>query len=97
MLIHQNTIELFFTTKDNTKLNGLYLENDKNLPTAIYFGGNAEDSTNFIETAKEIKNYNFIIFNYRGYALSEGIPSKKTILNDTLEIYDTENSVKLSI
>ncbi len=98
MLINQNTTELFFMTKDNTKLNGIYLENGKNLPTTIYFGGNAEDSTNFIEIATKIKNYNFLIFNYRGYALSEGISSKKTILNDALEIYDKyldENSVAI--
>ena len=88
MLNYKNTIELFFTTKDGNRLNGVLLENDKNFPTAIYFGGNGEDATNFIEIAKEIKGYNFLIFNYRGYGLSEGNPSKDLILSDSTQIYD---------
>ncbi len=80
--------EKVFTTKDSTKLYGVYLESDKRLPLAIYFGGNAENAVNFIEIAKFIKGYNFLVFNYRGYGLSEGKPSKKALLSDALEIYD---------
>ena len=88
MLKYKNTQEVSFTTKDGIKLNGIFYENDEKFPTGIYFGGNGEDALNFIDIAKEIKGYNFLVFNYRGYGLSEGEPSKNSILSDAKEIYE---------
>ena len=88
ILKYENVQEVYFTTKDGRNLNGILYKNGDNLPTAIYFGGNGEDALNFIEIAKEIEGYNFLVFNYRGYGLSEGEPSKEKILRDTKEIYD---------
>ena len=88
VLTYRNVTQKIITTKDSKKLYGVYLENDKKLPLAIYFGGNSENAVDFIETLKHIKKYNFLIFNYRGYGLSEGKPSKDALLSDALEIYD---------
>jgi pimeloyl-ACP methyl ester carboxylesterase len=98
MLRYKKSKEIFFITEDNTRLNGIFYKNGEGLPTAIYFGGNGEDSLNFIDIAKEIKEYNFLVFNYRGYGLSEGEPSRDSILNDAKEIYDKfldKNSVAI--
>lgn len=79
---------LTFTTKDGTKLEGVYQENGKKLPLLLYFAGNAENVLHTYEIAQKIKNYNFLAFNYRGYGLSQGEPSEKTLLEDALEIFD---------
>ena len=78
-----------FRTKDGIKLKGAYLQNAKNAPLVLYFSGNANNVAEFIDkTASKIKGYNFIGFNYPGYAGSEGVPCEKCILKYALEIYD---------
>ena len=76
-----------FNTSDGLKLEGGYLEHEKELPLILYFGGNAMNVLHFLDdTASQIKNYNFIAFNYPGYANSEGKPSEEKILKYALEI-----------
>ena len=70
-----------FKTSDGTVLEGGYLEHKKGLPLVLYFGGNAANVLYFLDDrAREIKNYNFIAFNYPGYGNSQGKPSEKAIL-----------------
>ncbi len=81
--------EIKFKTSDGFILDGAYLENRKNLPLVLYFGGNAENSKCFINNiSSKLKGYNFISFNYPGYLKSEGKSSEKTILKYALEIYN---------
>jgi pimeloyl-ACP methyl ester carboxylesterase len=81
--------EIEFVTSDGIKLKGAYLENKKDAPLVLYFSGNANNAIEFVDKiAPKLKNYNFIAFNYPGYAESEGIPSEKSILKYALEIYD---------
>ena len=54
----------------------------------LYFGGNADDATEFIKIAKDIKGYDIVAFNYRGNALSTGKPSQDLLFDDALKIYD---------
>lgn len=69
-------------------LDGVYLENNSS-KLIIYFGGNADDATDFISIFKNLKNFDIVAFNYRGNALSSGTPSEKALFNDALRIYDT--------
>lgn len=55
----------------------------------LYFGGNADDSTHFLDYVKELQGYDVIAFNYRGYGASTGIPSEQALFEDALKIYDT--------
>ncbi len=55
----------------------------------IYFGGNADDATEFIKIAKDIEDFDIVAFNYRGNALSTGKPSQDLLFGDALKIYDT--------
>lgn len=81
--------EIEFITSDGIKLKGAYLENKKNAPLVLYFSGNANNAIEFVDKiAPKLKNYNFIAFNYPGFANSEGKPSEKSILKYALEIYD---------
>ena len=81
--------KIFFTTSEGIKLEGAYLENKKDAPLVLYFSGNANNVIEFIDKiAPALKNYNFIGFNYPGYAGSEGKPCEECILKYALEIYD---------
>ncbi|WP_456488920.1 alpha/beta hydrolase [Caminibacter pacificus] len=81
--------KLYFTTSDGKRLEGAYLENKKGAPLVLYFSGNANNVIEFIDNiAVNIKDYNFLGFNYPGYAGSEGEPCEEYILKYALEIFD---------
>ena len=82
------TKEIYFKTDDGIILQGGFTKNGENLPLVLYFSGNANNVLEFLDkTAPKIKNYNFIGFNYPGYAKSEGKPTEKAILKYADEIY----------
>jgi pimeloyl-ACP methyl ester carboxylesterase len=81
--------KIYFTTNDGIKLEGAITQNGENLPLVLYFSGNANNVIEFLDNiASKIKNFNFIGFNYPGYAGSEGKPCEKCIEKYALEIYD---------
>ncbi len=85
-----NLKEINLKIDDKVSLNGLYYQSfDANAPLIIYFSGNATDAKEFMLLGDELKNYNILVFNYRGYLKSTGKPSEKTIFEDALKIYDT--------
>ena len=85
----QHIKTIYFKTSDGIKLEGGFVKNGDNLPLVLYFSGNANNVLEFLDnTAVNLKNYNFIAFNYPGYANSEGKPCEKCVLKYALEIYD---------
>ena len=68
-------------------LDGVYLDNSSK-KLIIYFGGNADDATDFLEIIKDTRGFDAVAFNYRGNGLSRGIPSEKALYEDALKIYD---------
>jgi pimeloyl-ACP methyl ester carboxylesterase len=81
--------KIYFTTSDGIKLEGAFTKNGDNLPLVLYFSGNANNVIEFLDKiAPKIKNFNFIGFNYPGYAGSEGKPCEECIEKYALEIYD---------
>ncbi len=68
-------------------LDGVYLDNSSK-KLIIYFGGNADDATDFLEIIKDMRGFDAVAFNYRGNGLSKGIPSEKALYEDALKIYD---------
>ncbi|OGO82350.1 MAG: hypothetical protein A2Y18_04075 [Clostridiales bacterium GWD2_32_19] len=87
----ENCEEVRITTTDNIKLHGWYVKNSelKKAPLIIYFGGNAEEVSNFIHYKDSLKGWDIVAINYRGYGLSEGKPSEKNIFKDAEYIYDS--------
>lgn len=62
----------------------------------IYFGGNGDELSNFIEDAKRLKGWSVALVNYRGYGLSQGRPGEDSLFGDAVVIYDyltTRNDV----
>ncbi|WP_338388438.1 alpha/beta hydrolase [Caminibacter mediatlanticus] len=70
-------------------LEGGYVENKKDAKVVLYFGGNSNNVLEFLENiATQIKDFNFIAFNYPGYGNSQGLPSEEKILKYSIEIFD---------
>lgn len=73
----------------NVGLQGWYIPasgNDK--PTLFYYGGNAEEISQMIPSLLKLGDYNFVLFNYRGYGSSTGKPGETAFKQDALFIFD---------
>jgi len=89
-----------FSPKDSKKiklevangifLDGLYKKSDRhNALLLIYFGGNSDDAMRFLLHVEHMQDFDIVVFNYRGYLKSGGVPSEKNLFSDSLKIYDT--------
>jgi len=66
------------------KVNGSKPDSDS---IAIYFGGNAEDTSGMLSFLSELNVRQSYTYNYRGYGLSEGVASERDICSDAVTIY----------
>jgi len=75
---------------DGTRVHGWFIRNGPGgrLPLLVYFGGNAEDVSWFLQDHPRYKGWSILLMNYRGFGLSEGRPSEHDLLNDALFLYD---------
>jgi hypothetical protein len=82
--------EVLFTTRDGTRLAGfLALPPREKPPAVIFFGGNADEATEYVPQARENYGERAVLFvNYRGYGASGGKPGEKALVADAIELYD---------
>ena len=82
--------EIQILTPDGVKLHGWFVKssNKKSSRLLIYFGGNAEEASWFLDNVSYLKGWSLLLMNYRGYGLSEGSPTEKNLFQDALLIYD---------
>jgi hypothetical protein len=87
--IFSNIEDISLETPDKIKLKGYIIHNstESKSPLMIYFGGNNEPVPPFF--LRNFKGWNVAFINYRGYGLSDGIPTQQNLKNDALTIYDT--------
>ena len=66
-----------------------YFLKDKSFANVLFFHGNAELAQEYDDVANYYNRYdiNFIVADYRGYGLSDGIPDKDNLLSDAKKIY----------
>ncbi|MFW6024727.1 MAG: alpha/beta hydrolase [Candidatus Woesearchaeota archaeon] len=81
--------EVNLTIKENRTIRGWFLNQTNSSGTVIYFGGNAEEVSWILDRKEEFREWNVLTFNYRGYGLSEGIPTEENLKEDSIEIYDS--------
>ncbi|MBE1442830.1 alpha/beta hydrolase [Paenibacillus sp. OAS669] len=88
--LYGNVEELNITTPDNVILNGWLLKNSvsEKSPLIIYFGGSAEEVSDILLQAKQLRGWSVALINYRGFGLSEGSPNQENVFNDSTYIYD---------
>lgn len=78
----------FYVTKKIT-IDGVYKKSqNKNAPLLIYFGGNADDATRILLHVENLRKFDVLSFNYRGYVKSTGKPSQRVLFSDSIKIYD---------
>ena len=82
------------TMPDGVHLRGWLVHNStqSRSPLIIYFGGSGSESSEIIPYAKTIDGWSIALVNYRGFGLSEGMPTQSNVLADSLFIYDTLTS-----
>jgi uncharacterized protein len=82
--------EVLHTAADGTRLAGvLALPPLERVPLVIYFGGNAEEVTEYAPGAPVVYgNRAVLLVNYRGYGRSTGRPGETAMVGDALELFD---------
>jgi len=86
----ENIESLSLRVKDGVVLDGvLRKDEESDAGLILYFGGNADDATQFVVYTKALQGYDIVTFNYRGYVGSTGVPSEEALFEDALKIYDT--------
>lgn len=85
---------LVISTEDKQMINGWFIpvadpEMVSSVPTILYCHGNGGSISHRVEIAKVFHdhNYNFLIFDYRGYGKSSGKPSEKGLYRDATAAY----------
>ena len=95
-LLNEESFEEIRIDNNGKLLDGWIKYNTKQqqAPLLIFFGGNAQNSSNtclnFLDTDKYeyFQGYNFMIVDYPRYGLSDGTPSDKTMFDSALKVYD---------
>ncbi len=85
------TVELTVSADDGTQLHGWirYPERREPKGLVLYFGGNAEEVSGFVqETPEQLPAWSVASFNYRGYGNSAGKPSEAALTADARTIFD---------
>lgn len=100
-------VDVNFNSEDGVKLHGWYFHNPsfKNKPkaTLVFFHGNAENITTHFGSLYWLLdfNYDYFIFDYRGYGKSEGSPTQQGTFYDgkaaVRYIYERNNNIPLII
>ena len=82
--------ELTFAAADGTRLSGLWMEASEPLGVVVYAHGNAGNLSHRIPTAEVWRRQlglSVLLFDYRGYGRSQGVPDESGIRQDTLAAY----------
>ncbi len=93
ILIETDKYKKIVIETNGTRLDGWFNYIDDNAYTIIYFGGNAQSSAIFFAEQNsanwdEFGEYNFVMVDYPGYGLSNGIPNEESIFSMSLTVFD---------
>ena len=78
---HEN---VYFNSKDGTKLNAWYIAPNKNKPVILFSHGNGGNISYFFDMLIPFaqEGYGIFIYDYRGYGNSSGFPYENGLYND---------------
>ena len=73
------------------KINSRFFLKDPKFPNIIFFHGNAEIANDYDDISILFNNsgFNFIVIEYRGYGLSSGIATSKSLHKDSICTFDS--------
>lgn len=95
---YEKVENIFISTPDKIKLNAWYIKAKKNKPTVIFCHGNGGNISyyEYILDVLASKGYGVLLFDYRGYGESSGIPTEKglyTDLNSVVSYLETKEKI----
>ena len=75
-----------FDAPNGKKITGVYLPAKQHRPTLLFFHGRGGNVSHFEQFAQAYAplGYGIFMFDYRGFGLSRGTPSQKTVFEDAL-------------
>ncbi len=81
--------DIYFNTSDGKRLNGWFIAGDEAGFTVILCHGNAGNISHRLEKLSMFHKMglNVLIFDYRGYGKSEGVPSESGLYKDAMAAY----------
>lgn len=86
---------VFLEADDGTRLHAWHVPGS---PLVLYFGGNAEEvSWMAAEARRQAPATGWLLVDYRGYGRSEGSPSEKSLVADSLKWYEKAKSLSPSV
>lgn len=77
--------DAWFTADDGVRLHGRFFDHPRPRAVALFCHGNAGSVASWSEVARELNvrhHLAVLVFDYRGYGKSEGVPSEQGILRD---------------
>ncbi len=78
--------DVFFTSKDKTKLHGVWLKSNQSKATVLIYHGNAQNLSSHIHLTHWLfeQGYDLFVFDYRGYGQSHGKAKPKGVHDDAI-------------
>jgi pimeloyl-ACP methyl ester carboxylesterase len=85
--------EVRLATPDGVTLHGwlkrpVRLRPGARYPLVIVYGGVRRDLSQVVRRAKAPGEWGWLLMNYRGFGLSEGVPAERYVIEDATRIYD---------
>lgn len=87
--------DIYFVGDDGTRLHSLFVSSPSASGTVLYFGGDTfRIGTSGLSVAKFFPslNMNVLLIDYRGYGLSEGVPTLESVKSDAVHAFDLARS-----
>jgi len=80
---------VFLQAADGARLHAWHAKGKPGSSLVIYFGGNAEEVSWFLDSATQrAPEVSWLLVDYRGYGASDGSPSEARLIADSLQWYD---------
>ena len=92
--------DVVFRSRDGTKLHGWLIRSPRSdAPLMIFFHGNAGNITERAPAAEEFakRGVSVLLFDWRGYGKSEGVPREEQLYDDALAAYDFASKINPTI
>jgi pimeloyl-ACP methyl ester carboxylesterase len=85
--------EVRLATPDGVTLHGWLkrparLRRGERFPLVIVYGGARSDLSGFVRRTQAPREWGWLLVNYRGFGLSEGVPTERYVIEDAKRIYD---------
>ena len=81
--------ELYVPGADGNVLHGWVIPGEvEKAPLILVFPGQGSEVSRYLDLSRQVPEFSWAFFNYRGYGLSEGIPSERGLFTDAVALYD---------